>query len=262
MYLLKLPGLNFFILCVFLFGYSSCVSSKKVIYLNDLQDSSATSIAKAQINFENIIQKNDQLSIVVGGSNAPDLIQLNSGSGASVGGATLGVGASYGYLVEADGNIQIPYLGKLKAEGLTRLELQDTLTKLFKDYTKNPIVNVRFLNYSFSVLGEVGHAGRFPMTNERTTIFEAISMAGDITNLGKFENVMVIREENGERKFARISLLSKDIFNSPYFYMKTKDVVYVEPVRARFISRTGIPQYLGIVAVGLSLILTVINVIK
>ena len=84
-------------------------------------------------------------------------------------------------------------------------------------------------------------------------------MAGDMTDLGKRDNVMVVREENGERKFARVNLLSKDIFNSPYFYLKTNDMVYVEPVKAKFISRTGVPQYLSIVAVGLSLILTIIN---
>ena len=97
------------------------------------------------------------------------------------------------------------------------------------------------------------------MTNERMSILEAIVMAGDISEFGRRDNIMVIREVNGERKIARVNLLSKDIFNSPYFYLKTNDVVYVEPVKARFISRSGIPQYLTIVAVGLSLLLTIIN---
>ena len=143
------------------------------------------------------------------------------------------------------------------------MELETFLTEQFMVYTKNPVVNVRFLNYSVSVLGEVnGRGGRFSMTNERMTILEAISMAGDISEFGRRDNVMVIREVNGERKIARINLLSKDIFISPYYYLKTNDVVYVEPVKAKFISRSGIPQYLTIVAVGLSLLLTIINLRK
>ena len=241
--------------------FSSCVSPKKVIYFNDLQDTAAAVINNAQVNFETPIQKNDQLSIVVGGSNAPDLIPLNSGSGASVGGAMVGSsGAGYGYLVEADGTIQLPYIGKLKAEGLTRVQLQDTLTILFQQYTRNPIVNVRFLNYTYSVIGEVNHGGKFGMLSERVTVLDAISEAGDITSLGKADNVMVIREEDGIRKYARLNLLSKNVFNSPYFYLKTNDVVYVEPVKAKFINRTGIPQYLGIIAVGLSLLLTILTI--
>jgi len=80
--------------------------------------------------------------------------------------------------------------------------------------------------------------------------------------MGKRENVLVIREVNGQREFARVNLLSKDIFSSPYFYLKTNDVIYVEPVKTRFIARTGVPQYISVVALGLSLLITLINLIK
>lgn len=246
--------------------FSSCTSTKQVIYFNDLNDSTAKTITVAQSIFESKIQRNDQLWISVGGSNIIDLPTLNSGSGMGTGGGnafTAGTnGAVLGYLVEADGKIQVPYIGKVQAEGLTRIQLEKQLTELFKDYTKDPIVNVRFLNYNFSILGEVNKSGRYNMPTERLTIFEAISIAGDITDLGRRDNVVVVREINGERQAARINLLSKDIFNSPFFYIKTNDVVYVEPVKARFVSRTGVPQYLSIVAVGLSLILTIINLRK
>lgn len=243
----------------------SCTSTKQVVYFNNLNDTTAGTLSKAQAIFENPIQKNDQLWITVGGSNPLDLVALNSGNGIGGGSATSAIpvgGSAIGYLVEADGKIQIPYIGKVQAEGLTRLQLEDTLTLLFKDYTKNPIVNIRFLNYNFSVMGEVKNQGRFNMPNERTTILEAISMAGDLTDLGKRENVLLIREVNGIRQFARINLLSKELFNSPYYYLKTNDLVYVEPVKAKFINRTGVPQYLGIVAVGLSLLITIINLSK
>lgn len=100
------------------------------------------------------------------------------------------------------------------------------------------------------------------MVNERTTILEAITMAGDLTDLGRRDNVLIVREVNGQRDFARINLSSKDIFKSPFFYLKTNDVIYVEPVRAKFIARNGIPQYLSILAVGLSLLITIINLRK
>lgn len=248
------------------FSLSSCTSTKKVVYLNDLTDSTAfASIKTAKASFENTIQKNDQLWITVGGSNLEDLSILNSGNGLGVGGGngnigTSGTGAVIGYLVESDGKIKIPLVGKVQAEGLTRMQLETNLTEMFKEYTKNPVVNVRFLNYSYSVLGEVNRSGRYIMQTERVTLLDAISQAGDLTDLGKRENVTVIREENGERKVGKLNLLSKDIFNSPFFYLRNNDIVYVEPVKARFISRSGIPQYVSIVAVGLSMILTAVNI--
>lgn len=247
----------------FTFILVSCVSSKKVVYFNNLQDTTTAALRKAKVDFETPIQKNDLLSIAIGGSNAEDLLTLNSASGvipgASVGGAS---SKSIGYLVEADGKIQLPFIGRILAEGLTRLQLEDTLTNMLKDYTKNPVVTIKFLNYAYSVLGEVSHPGRFEMDNERTTILEAIAMANDVTILGKRNNVLVIREVNGYREFGRLDLLSKDIFKSPYFYLKTNDVIYVEPVKTKFFARTGAPQYIGIAAAGITLLLTLLNLSK
>ena len=253
----------FFVLMgLFAISISSCVSLKKVVYLNNLSDSTGNLI-NAKTDFETPIQKNDLLSIAIGGSNPDDLITLNSASGvipgATVGGVT---SKSIGYLVEADGTIQLPFIGKVKAEGLTRLQLEDTLTAMLKDYTKNPIVNVKFLNYNYSVLGEVNHPGQFQMDNEKTTIFDAIANANDLTVTGKRDNILVVREVNGKREYGRINLLSKDLFKSPYFYLKTNDVVYVEPVQSKFFTRNGVPQYIGIAAGALALILTILNLSK
>jgi polysaccharide biosynthesis/export protein len=247
----------------------SCTPTKKVVYFNDYKDNDSASVAAVKnirTNFENTIQKNDQLWVTVGGSNIEDLISINSGNGIGVSGTggsvSAGSNSVVGYLVESDGKIQLPYLGRIQVEGFTRLQLEVKLAELMKDYTKDPIVNVRFLNYSISIVGEVTRSGRYNMSNERMTILEAISVAGDVTDLGRRDNVMVIREEKGERKMGRINLLSKDIFNSPYFYLRTNDVVYVEPVSARFISRTGIPQYFTVVAIGASILITIINLAK
>lgn len=252
--------LVFAVMVILSFQMMSCTTTKKVVYFNDLADSTSGSLRNAQLNFEAQIQKNDQLMITVGGSNQLDLTTLNSASGMGTGTtASVAGGTTTGYLVESDGNIKFPFIGKVQAEGLTRLQLEDKLTELFKDYTKNPVVNVRFMNYNFSVMGEVNNKGRFNMPGERTTILEAISMAGDLTDMGKRENVLVIREVNGQRNFYRVNLLSKDLFTSPYYYLKTNDVVYVEPVKTKFISRSGIPQYLGLVAGAVALLITIIN---
>lgn len=246
-----------------LFSLVSCVSTKNVVYLNNLSDTTSAGLTNAKLNFESPIQKNDLLSIAIGGSNPEDLVPMNSGSGVIPGAASGGATSkSIGYLVESDGKIQLPFLGRVQAEGLTRLQLQDTLSYLFKDYTKNPVVNIKFLNYDFSVLGEVNHPGRFEMENERTTILEAIAMANDLTIFGKRNNVLVIREVDGKREFGRLDLLSKDIFKSPYFYLKTNDVIYVEPVKSKFLTRTGTPQYIGIAAGALALLLTILNLSK
>ena len=243
---------------------TSCTASKKVVYLNDLSVADSTTFRNAQIVFETPIQKNDLLWITVGGSNTPDLITLNSALGMPGGGGSTNTqgGANIGYLVEADGTVKLPYLGKVIAAGLTRQALENYLVEKFKDYTKNPVVNVRYLNNYVTVMGEVYHPGKMQMTTERITILEAIGMAGDLTDYAKRENVLIIREVNGQRSFERVNLLSKSLFASPYFYLKTNDVVYIEPSRVRFINRSGVPQYLSVAAVGLSLLITIINVTR
>lgn len=248
-------------LTIFLVTIEACVSPKNVIYFNNLNDTLQGGLSKAKTEFNAQIQKNDLLSISIGGSNAEDLIALNSGNGIVPGASSVTSSKSLGYLVDPDGKIQLPFVGRIMAEGLTRVELEDTITRLMKDYTKNPVVNVKFLNYNFSILGEVNHPGKFDM-EERTTILQAISLAGDLTTLAKRNNVLIVREVNGRREFGRINLLSKDAFKSPYFYLKTNDVVYIEPVRSKFLTRTGAPQYIGLAGGIIALLLTVLNLSK
>ena len=262
--MMRLNWFNSFVIGAFLFSLVSCGSTKKIVYLNNLGDTTKGSLDNAKSIFEATIQKNDVLSIAVGGSNKEDLEILNSGNGLipNANAGTASSSKAIGYLVEADGKIQFPFLGRVQAEGLTRLQLEDTLTRMLEDYTKNPIVNIKFLSYNFSVLGEVLHPGRFDMNSERTTILEGLGMAGDLTILGKRNNILVIREVDGKREFGRLDILSKDIFKSPYFYLKTNDVIYVEPVKSKFLLRTGAPQYISLAAVGLTLLLTILNFSK
>lgn len=253
-----------FIISFFSIG---CTTSKEMVYLNDLKsDSTAASFEKsAKYSFSNPIQKNDLLWIVVGGPNSQDLTALNSAigfpGGQGAGGAVTNQAANIlGYLVESDGTIKLPYVGKVIAEGLTRVELEEKLRVLFSDYTKDPIVNVRFMNYKVTVMGEVTRPGTFLLPNERITILEAIGMAGDLTVMGKRSEVLILREKNGVREIGRVNLLSRDILTSPYFYLETNDVVYVEPAPAKFFARERLPQFLTLAAGTLSLVLTALTI--
>jgi polysaccharide export outer membrane protein len=167
-----------------------------------------------------------------------------------------------GYLVEGDGTIKLPYLDKVKAEGLSRLQLENLISEKMKEYTKNPVVNVRFLNYRVTVMGAVNTPGSFSLPTERVTVLDALGLAGDLTIFGIRETVLVIREENGVRSFGRVNLASKSLFNSAYYYLKTNDIVYVEASRASSVNRERIPQYVGMATGILSLIVSIIVLSK
>lgn len=254
---------------LFLMGlFWSCTTSKQMVYMNDLENAQPveSDLLVAKIDFQAKIQKNDLLWISVGGPNSADLVALNSALGLPMQGGA-GVlsqtgGQVVGYLVEADGTIKIPYVGKVKAEGLTRIELEEILQKEFQAYTKEPTVNVRFMNYKVTVMGDVARPGTFNMPNERVTILEAIGMAGDLTIMGKRESVLVVREVNGERTIGRVNLLSKDLLLSPFYYLQTNDVVYVEPAPAKFFARERLPQFISLAAGSLSLLAIILSIKK
>ncbi|WP_290708941.1 polysaccharide biosynthesis/export family protein [Flavihumibacter sp. CACIAM 22H1] len=233
--------------------------------MNDLKDTPvlSDSLLKGKLSFEYPIQQNDLLWVTVGGPNSVDLIGLNSAAGIITQGAAAvsNQGAQvFGYLVESDGTIKLPYVGRLKVEGLTRIQLEDSLAVLFADYTSKPVVNVRFLNYKITVMGEVARPGSITIPNERISILEALGMAGDLTIMGKRETVLVIREINGQRTIGRVNLLSKDLLTSPYYYLRTNDVIYVEPAPAKFFARERLPQFISLAAGSLSLLAIILTI--
>ncbi|MBB3185956.1 polysaccharide biosynthesis/export family protein [Microbacter margulisiae] len=136
------------------------------------------------------------------------------------------------YLVDLDGNITFPVIGKIHAEGMTKMELESTLkSDIYPHYMKEiPIINVRYANYRISVLGEVAHPGVFTVNNEQISVFEALAMAGDMTIFGKRNNVLLIRQDsNGKRETYRLNLTDKNIIKSPYFFLQQDDILYVQP---------------------------------
>ena len=176
-------------------------------------------------------------------------------SGAGVSAAPITAQSSApGFLVDSAGAIELPLVGTVKIAGLNTSDARDTIKNRLKTYLKEPTVNVRFLNYKISVMGEVARPSVYVIPNERITIPEALSMAGDMTIFGKRENVLVIRDENGKKEFGHINLTSREVYTSPYYYLHANDIVYVEPGKGRIAQTDKIYQILPVILSALSLI--------
>lgn len=208
----------------------SCNYQKKLqeqIYFNDLLDSSHHTLTTYQAT----IKIDDRLLIHVSALNPESATPYNlsatgGAAGSSGGSATTG---STGYLVEKDGAILFPEIGKLKVEGKTLLEVRSELLEILSKYLTNPVITIQFTNAKILVMGEVGHSGALPIVDGKLTILEAITLSGDIPFTGRKDNVLVVREENGERSFARVNLQSHNIYKSPYYFLRQNDLIFVEP---------------------------------
>ena len=212
--------------------FSGCKNTEEIAYIKDAQRDSAFTL-KGQ--FSGGIQANDLLSIYVESETPEATIQFNQETNkiAVMNGAVMNPGNSVvsGYLVNHDGDIIFPVLGKIHVMGLTHNELASLIEKLIikEGHITDPVVTVKLMNFKVCVLGDVARPGQLVVAGERLTIFEALSMVGDLTIYGQRHNVTIIREENGLRTISEVDLSSKSIFDSPYYYLHQNDVVYVEP---------------------------------
>jgi polysaccharide export outer membrane protein len=234
--LLNSALINCFTFFVLLGSIASCVSPKSIIYFQG--DEARYSSSVITDTYIPTIQKNDMLSIIVGSLSAEANEVFNSANRYSSTTNSYGSGGAasvqpFGYLVDAEGNIELPLIGKVKVEGLRTQEAADTLRKKLLVYLKEPSVTIRNINFKISVLGEVNRPAIYNIPDEKISLPEVLSLAGDLTIFGKRENVMIIREENGKREYIRVDLTSRKIFDSPYYYLHKNDVVYIEPVKAR-----------------------------
>jgi polysaccharide export outer membrane protein len=232
-------------------GTSSCVSPKSIVYFQgDTLKNSSQAVTQKYVP---TIQTGDLLSIVVGSLsteanemfNVPNQLTTTSTNYSSTGGTRL---QPLGYLVNTSGIIEIPLIGKIKIEGLTTTDAADTIRAKLINYLKEPSVIVRNLNFKISVLGEVSKPAIYVIPDEKITIPEVLSLAGDLTIFGRRNNIMVIREENGKREYARLDLTSREIFNSPYYYLHKNDVIYVEPIKTKLAATDRRQQLVPIMA--------------
>lgn len=181
-------------------------------------------------SYEIKIQPDDLLKIIVSADDPETALSFNlSTAGVSSISNTTSQEAMEYYLVDAYGNIDFPILGKLKVSGLSRTEILALLQEKISKYIKNPIVNLRIMNFKVSVQGEVSSPGVFSVESDRFTLIEAISRAGDLTIYGVRENILIIREIDGVKSFNRVDITKADFMNSPFYYLAQNDVVYVEP---------------------------------
>lgn len=233
--------------------FSSCASKKDILYFNDIhtnqQDQVVYSPGKIQVN--------DILNVIISSSTAELSTQYNLNQTPTF----------TGYLVSTEGTITLPVIGKYKVKEMTISELENALSKKLKDekHLTDPIVTVRLLNAKFTVLGEVNKPGTYNFSEENVSLLQALGYAGDLTINGQRKNVVIIREENNTKSYTTIDLTSKGWFNSPYYYIKPNDVIYVNPNGAKvksagYIGSLG--NFLTIVSIGVSTVLTILVLSK
>ena len=238
---------------------TSCNGQKRLIYFSQSLDSNYI-ISKT--NLEPLIQSGDLLTILV---NSMDPTSSGIFNAASYGiqGTTVPTGGTpNGILVGVDGNINFPRLGKIYAMGKTKKELSEEIQEKLLPFLKNPIVNIRFINFRINVLGEVGKPGYISVSNDKISILEAIAASGDISTYGNKKDILLIRDSSGIRQFHRLDLTNNSIFKSPYFYLQSNDILYVEPIKSKAIISSDAVILFPTVVSAISFFLLVINRIK
>ena len=249
---------------------SSCVSRKNLTYLQDMEELRNYPVYQ---KYEPIIHRDDRLNITVSCKNPELTLPFNipGSSNYSVGidGSITSISSgpasidnkNKGYLVDINGEIDFPILGRLKVEGSTRKEVTEMIKArlIAEDLIKDPIVMVDFQNFKITVLGEVGKTGTIEVSGDRITLLEAIAQAGDVSLKGNPSRVAVIRENGNHRSIYYHNLRSKDVFNSPYYYLQQNDIVYVEPSANR--TRDNFRDIISIVTTGASFITTIVSLI-
>ncbi|MDM1062958.1 polysaccharide biosynthesis/export family protein [Empedobacter falsenii] len=235
---------------------SSCASKKELVYFQGDQQSTT--------KYEEYIpkiQSSDMLAISVSAADIKATEPFNQQSIYQVNSGMQNNPYAKVYTVDENGYINYPLIGNVKVGGLTRTEAENELKSKISKYIVNPGVNINFTNFRISVLGEVAKPGNFTIPSERVSILDALGMAGDLTINGVRSNIMVIREQNGQKQTYNVDLTSKEILNSPVYYLAQNDVIYVEPNNAKISSSKFTPNYSLWISVA-GVIISVIAVIS
>lgn len=217
------------ILCVALLAFSSC--SKKTTelpYFTNIDEVDISSTSDYNIKIEPGDELFIQVSSTVPGASAPYNLPVATPSRSGTE-KSFEQGKVLTYTVDNNGEINFPVLGKIKVQGLTLDELTEKLTSLISADVTDPTVTIEMMNFVVNVGGEVLRPGRIGVNSRRFSILDALAQVGDLTQYGKRESVLIIREENGKRTHARLNLNDANVLNSPYFFLKQNDYIYVEP---------------------------------
>jgi polysaccharide export outer membrane protein len=224
---------TFLLLLTGLITISSCKTYDKMVYFQG----NSTEPLSSSSNYIPILKSDDLLSVTISGDDPESVIPFNNA--AAVGSAQSGMSGytqgnpfRNGYLIDTNGEITLPVIGKVKVAGRNRQEAAEDIQQKLTEYIKNPIVNIQIENYKITLLGDVKTPGTYKIPNERITLLEAIGLAGDLKMTGNRKNILVIRDNNGKKTEYRVDMTSKQLFASPVYYLAQNDVVYVEPNRA------------------------------
>jgi len=242
--------------------FIGCGSMEKATYFYGTQE--ATFRSSESDNMENILQPNDLLSISISSVNQ-EATEIFNASNQVATGASMASGVlsqASGYLVDKEGFIRFPILGELLAAGRTKQELRDEITNELtnRKLLLDPVVDIRFLNFRVSVLGEVKRPNVFTVPSEKISILEALSLAGDITIDGDKEQVALIREEDGNKVFHRINLTTSEVFSSDYFYLQSNDILYIAPRPSKVAESSVAKPWIPVILSAISLsIITILN---
>ena len=238
---------------------ASCASQEKILYFQDID---RVRFEKMTTDYEAVIKKDDRLTIVVSGPDktvtAPYNLTLGE-MGTGGGSYSNPEQTTLSYLVDPEGNIDFPILGKIHVEGMTRNDLVNYLTMEIGKDVKDPIVYISFKNYKITILGEVKNPGTYVMDSEKTTILQALGRAGDLTLNALRNDIILIREVDGVLTHVKIDLRRSDILQSPYYFLQQNDVIIVQPSAVRVATATTAT---GIWSVLLSSITTIIALYK
>lgn len=226
---------------------SSCATRKEVVYFQDAKD--FETIVDTD-TFATKFKINDILNIYISTFDAEATKPFNL-----IKATENGRSEAVDYLIDKDGNIDYPVLGKMKLVGLTVKEAKELFKQKLAVYLKDPIVNIRLANFRVTVLGSVNRPGTYTISGERITILEALGQAGDLTIKGRRDNVLVIRDFNGTKVYTRINLTNKESMNSPVYYLTQNDIVYVEPNKSA-ISTSSLDNRTSVLVSIVSLIVT------
>lgn len=237
----------------------SCVSTRDIGYFSNAKEMEYPPIQSV----EAVIQPNDILSISISSLNPEASAVFNMANNHPSNDVQSNVNNTQlsGYLVNAEGDIQLPMLGNVKAVGLTKKALKEKITLAIneKKLLVDPIVSIRHLNFEVTVIGEVGRPTVIQVPNEKISLMSALGQAGDITVYGKKDNVLVIREIDGKKTVKRIDLHKAAFLNSPYYYLRPNDIVYVEPNKDKLASVSRGRQMLPALLSGLSVVIIVLD---